>query len=239
MMLSLGTGCGGVSAGPPAPATTAARWPEADALLHRAPRWLGADAAFRVALGGDRSLWLFGDAFVATSAANVRAQSKMVRNTVAVQTGADPTTASITFHWGHASAAGSAPAPASFFADPDSTHWRWPQHGVRIGDKLVLFLNTITTATGGLGFTVAGWTMAIIDNPDDAPDQWMVRTVDPPPAAPPQVTVGAAVLADGDHVTALALREPGDHAAMLVRWPASSLAAGAGDGVERGLTDRS
>src|SRR5258708_19370285 len=96
MMVSLGTGCGGVAAGPPAPATTAARWPEADAIFHRDPRWLGADAAFTVALGGDRILWLFGDTFVATSAANVRAQSQMVRTTVPVQPPAHPPPAPIT-----------------------------------------------------------------------------------------------------------------------------------------------
>ena len=59
----------------------AAGWSQADALFHGNPKWLGSDAAYSVALGSNRTLWLFGDTFVATTASNVRAQSKMVRNT--------------------------------------------------------------------------------------------------------------------------------------------------------------
>ena len=71
---------------------------EADVLFHRDPRWLGADAALSVPLASGRTLWLFGDTFIAESNAHVRSESKMVSNTVAIQTGEDPRTASITFH---------------------------------------------------------------------------------------------------------------------------------------------
>src|SRR5262245_58918263 len=81
---------------------SAESWPEADQLFHSDPRWIGADAAYSVDLGGDRTLWLFGDSFVATSAANVRSESKLVRNSIAIQTGRDPETASIVFHWNDA-----------------------------------------------------------------------------------------------------------------------------------------
>src|SRR5262245_25248473 len=47
------------------PPIRAEAWPEADALFRQDPRWLGADAALTVDLGGDRVLWLFGDTFVA------------------------------------------------------------------------------------------------------------------------------------------------------------------------------
>ncbi|MEA2698994.1 MAG: hypothetical protein QOI66_3265, partial [Myxococcales bacterium] len=59
--------CGSGSMTPtPVIGVTAAAWPDADALFRRDPRWLGGDAAFSVALGGDRILWLFGDSFIAT-----------------------------------------------------------------------------------------------------------------------------------------------------------------------------
>jgi hypothetical protein len=94
--------------------TTRARaWPEADVLFHRDARWLGADAAYSVALGDARTLWLFGDTFVATSERNVRSESTMVRNTVAVQRGLDPVTASIEFTWGEAVGGG----PGSYVPD--------------------------------------------------------------------------------------------------------------------------
>jgi len=97
---------------PAPPRATGAPWASADALFHQEPRWLGADAAYSIDLGGDRSLWLFGDTFVATSTAFVRPASKMVHNTVAVQTGRDPLTAKIAFRW----RTGEDGAPASFFA---------------------------------------------------------------------------------------------------------------------------
>ena len=39
----------------------AVQWPQADALFHRDPRWLGSDAAFSVPLRDGRILWLFND----------------------------------------------------------------------------------------------------------------------------------------------------------------------------------
>ena len=76
---------------------TGASWPEADRLFHQDPLWLGADAAYSIDLGAGRSLWLFGDTFVATSAAAQRTASGMPRNTIGVQEGRDPTTATMHF----------------------------------------------------------------------------------------------------------------------------------------------
>src|SRR5271156_1316388 len=80
-------------------AQTAAPWLEADRLFHSGPHWLGADAAFSVDLGRGRVLWLFGDSFVASKLGQTRRQSRMARNTAAIQTGYDPSTASIKFYW--------------------------------------------------------------------------------------------------------------------------------------------
>src|SRR5688500_15600562 len=88
-----------------------ARWPEADALFRQEPRWLGGDAAYSIDLGGDRSLWLFGDSFIATSEALTRRESTMVRNSVAVMTGRNPLTATMQFAW-----TDGAP-PSSFFPE--------------------------------------------------------------------------------------------------------------------------
>src|SRR5262245_24479072 len=94
-------------------AMTAEPWTEADTLFRSDPRWLGADGALTIPLGGQRTLWLFGDTFVATSAANVRGESEMVRNTIALQTGLDPRSASMEFRW----AIGADGTPASFFSE--------------------------------------------------------------------------------------------------------------------------
>ncbi|HET6280341.1 MAG TPA: hypothetical protein VFH73_05230, partial [Polyangia bacterium] len=118
-LIALGIGaCGSAPAtSPTRPAVSAAAWPEAAELFHKEPRWLGADAAYSVPLGADRLLWLFGDTFIATSAANVRTESVMVRNTVAVQTGTDPVSAAITFHWRE-----TATGPKSFLPE-DGERW--------------------------------------------------------------------------------------------------------------------
>ncbi len=94
-------------------------WPEADALFHSEPRWLGSDATYGVELGGGRVLWLFGDSFITTSSAHVRSQSVLVRNSVTLQTGADPAHTAMAFAWGQ-DAAGK---PSAFFTAPVADTW--------------------------------------------------------------------------------------------------------------------
>ena len=207
-------------------------WPEADRLFRQDPRWLGADAAFSVPLGDDRILWLFGDTFVATSPAHVRAESTMVRNTVGVQRGAHPVTSPMTFHW-----RGTDVAPASFFAE-DGDRWYWPSHGVRLDRALVLFLQGVgSKPDDALGFEAEGWRAVIVDDASGEPPEWQLRLV-APAGAPPGIAVGAAVVDLGEHVLALAIREPGDHAGFLVRWRRGDLAAGALDAAEWWTVDR-
>jgi len=144
-------------------------WVEGEVLFHRDPRWLGADAALSIPLGDDRVLWLFGDTFVALSSANVRSESAMVRNSVAIQLGDDPRVASIAFSW-RKKADGS---PASFFPE-NGEHWYWPGHGIRLVEgPLVIFLYVMVPTPGeGLGFACTGYALAVIDDPDTPAAIW-------------------------------------------------------------------
>ena len=197
-------------------------FPEAEALFHQDPRWLGADAALSVPLGAGRTLWLFGDTFIATSDAHVRTESVLVRNTVAVQTGADPRTAAMTFHWRQESDA----SPASFFPERGQ-HWYWPGHGIRLAEgPLVIFLyKMVATSEQMFGFETEGYTIAVIDNPDAAADLWNLRMVDGPPL-PFDAVPATAVVQDGEYIVALAIRQEGTHAGALVRYPTHHLAQG-------------
>lgn len=207
-------------AGPTGFEVEARAWPEADALFHREPRWLGGDAAYTVPLGGDRVLWLFGDSFVATSDALVRSEARLVRNSIAVQDGLDPSTASIAFHWREDTA-----TPSSFFAE-DGERWLWPQHGAVIDGSLVIFLTILRPTPGvGFGFEADGSRIAVIDDPSGDPLRWSIM-IEEPPELPEGLVPGAAVIVEETHVVTLAIREPGDHAGFLVRWPRSALAAG-------------
>jgi hypothetical protein len=206
------------SSAAPSIAASAQAWPEADALFHQDPAWLGSDVACSVDLGGGRVLWLFGDTFVATSPANVRSQSAMVRNSVAIQTGYDPSRATIAFRWGT-----SAGAPASFFAGAGQD-WYWPGHGAMVGGQLVVFLSRIAPSSGGLGFQADGWSAVRVDDPTDDPASWRVTPLITP-AGTMGVTFGEAALVQGDQLYVFGAEDT-SHAVHVVRYPASAVAAG-------------
>jgi hypothetical protein len=196
---------------------------DADVLFHRDPRWLGADAALSVPLADNRTLWLFGDTFIAKSAKHQRSDSTMVSNTISIQTGADPRTAAISFHW-RTDGDGS---PAAFFANPQPNQKYWPGHGIRLREgPLVIFLYRVVSTPGhGLGFASAGYAIAVIDNPDAPVATWRPRITDVAPSAF-DAAPATAVVQDGEYIVAVAIRQQGTHAGALVRYPAASLAKG-------------
>ncbi|MCB9885672.1 MAG: DUF4185 domain-containing protein, partial [Planctomycetes bacterium] len=189
-------------------------WPAADALFHSDPRWLGGDAVYSVDLGGDRILWLFGDSFVALDAQRDRRRSVMVRNTLAVQRGRDPTRATIAFHWQTADDG----RPAAFFGD-DGDIGYWPLHGIRLPNgPLLLFQTRVRNTPGkGLGFAIEGWRLVRVDDPDRDPQQWRWREV-ATDARPRDGVIGTAVWRDEEHVVALGTRGNGPHCGFLARF---------------------
>lgn len=204
------------------PSPHAAPWPEADALFRRDPRWRGGDAAISIDLDGDRTLWLFGDSFVAVGdGAPSRARSVMVRNTIALQRGLDPRTAEIAFHW----KTGNDGTPGSFFPEQGDV-WLWPAHGIRLGRALTIFLHRMARdGEGAFGFRADGWVAVCIDDADADPSSWAPRALVVPETRAYGV-LGAAVIAEGDHVYAFGVREPGDQSIWLVRWTRSDFEAG-------------
>ncbi len=209
---------------PQGDAAPARAFPEGEALFRQDARWLGSDAALSVPLGPGRTLWLFGDTFLARpdQAAPARTGSTMVRNTVAVQEGLDPLRGKLTFHWRRAGDG----APAAFFPDQGARGF-WPGHGIRLAEgPLIVFLYGIVATPGqGLGFAGAGWALAVIENPDAAPEEWAPRVVDAAPSAFDAVPA-TAVVRDGPFVVALAIRQEGTHQGALVRYSAAALARG-------------
>src|SRR6185436_12027265 len=112
-------------------------------LFRQDGHWAGGDDAYSIDLGAGRVLWLFGDSFVDPSGKHSRKGegARMVSNTVAVQQGYDPSSASMTFAW----RTGGDGAPAAFFADREEFRY-WPGHGIRIRDRLFVFLMKVKAA---------------------------------------------------------------------------------------------
>ncbi|MFO0894914.1 MAG: DUF4185 domain-containing protein [Phycisphaerales bacterium] len=209
-------------------AAEAVPWPEAERLFHQDPSWLGSDAAYSIPLGDGRTLWLFGDTFVARAPGGTRRESVMVRNTVAVQHGPDPRSAKMEFAWGRRGDG----SPAAFFPDEGGRGY-WPGHGLRVEHgPLVVFLYAVVNTPGvGLGFAGDGWSLAVVQHPERPPAEWAPRIIRQQVPAWGAVPSTAVVL-QGEWVVCLAIGQEASHAGMLVRWPLAALAAGETRGAE-------
>jgi len=215
-----GPACAQESGSPP-PSFEAKPWKEADQLFRTDPRWLGGDGAYSIDLGRGRVLWLFGDSFIADRPGVKRSASHMVHNSIAIQTGYDPSKASLKFYWRIRNG-----KPAEFASDRGDA-WLWPSDGVRLGNKLLLFFTKVRADSrkDSLGFKNFGWTAFLVDNPDATPSAWVLHRLRAL-RNPWGVIVGAATLHAHGFVYVFGYSEPG-HDAYLLRLPAS--AAGAGD----------
>jgi hypothetical protein len=206
---------------PVVPCLEASPWTEADRLFRSDPRWLGADAAASVDLGGGRILWLFGNSWVDAEGRGARHHARRVPNTIAVQSGADPSTAAIRFHWGLTPDG----RPAGFLAGQGDEVLQ-PGSGVRLDDRLVLFLARLRKVKGS-GLEPVGWTAMLVSNPDADPAEWRMRMLDLP-VNPFSLRLGytAALRLDG-YVYALGAQHPlGSPPVYVARWPERSVRRG-------------
>lgn len=210
------------------PCFDAAAWPEADALFLGDDYWIGADGASSVDLGGGRTLWLFADTWIDPSGDRSRRSATLIRNSIAIQSGYDPAAADIDFYW----RAGAQGAPGAFFPGSNG-EWFWPGHGLRLGEVVVVFLNRMRPADGGLGFESAGWNPVLIHNPDDHPQQWRTQLLEMP-AERLGISPGfAGALQWEGFVYALGSADPvKTHPVYAVRWPVDAVRRGRFDAPE-------
>lgn len=209
----------GADAGTGCAVTNMQSWPEADALFQNDPAWIGSDAAYSVDLGAARVLWLFGDTFIAKDASRSRSNAWFIRNSVAIQAGYDPSSATATFAWQTGSSGAS-----SFFPE-SGANWFWPLGGIRLPTRLVLFLLEEEATTTGLGFQAVSTKVVFITNADADPSSWVVTDGNLPTFSFP-IAFGAAVASDGTFVYAFGDEEPGDHSVYVARFDAATLDSG-------------
>lgn len=200
-------------------AITAEPWLEANRLLRSNDHWLGGDGASSVDLGKGTLLWLFGDSFVNQGSSGGRQGAAIIRNSIAIQKGYDPSAASVNFYW-HTKDG----TPASFFAEWEN-YWYWPGDGIRIDDTLVIFLMEISESDNELGFDATGWEAVTIDNPDADPRNWNVRWIDAPANEFGVIVGSACVIRKDGYVYAFsACAKNGD--VYIIRWPEPSFIKG-------------
>ena len=137
-------------------------WILADQLFHQDYRWKGADGAYSIYLGDNRVLWLFADTYIAHKAPYERNRAcvSMIRNSIGIQNGSDPTNATMRFYWRTEDS-----LPSSFFPEKD-TLWYWPLDGIRLDQKLLIFMMELHVVDYGLGFEVCNHAAVLIENPD-------------------------------------------------------------------------
>ena len=183
------------------------------------PYWRGADGAATVALGTDKILWLFSDTFIDQDGTGKRSNArKMIRNSIALQ-GSDSITSEMHYYYG-----GTRKEPEDFFKLPGN-NWFWTGHGTSIDDKLVIFLIEETSTNTGIGFEAVGWHIAVVRNPGDNPEKWIIRYFKGPETF--GVIVGSsAVLQDENFVYAFGVKEPSTHETYLLRIEKEALVKG-------------
>lgn len=147
--------------------------PAYDELFRRDKGWTGADAAYSVALADDVTLWLYGDTWVGDIVDGKHKDATMVNNSIALQQGKDPSTASIKFFWRTTKEG----KPAAFVEPADGVGWFWIFDGIVAEEKLYLFLMQIvkTGQKGVFGFKQVGTWLAEINNPHDDPLAWRIK----------------------------------------------------------------
>jgi hypothetical protein len=147
--------------------------PAYDKLFTRTKGWTGADGAYSLPLDDDITLWLYSDTLIGDVIGRKHDNATMVNNTIALQRGKDPATASVKFFWGQTQDN----KPAAFIKPIDDTGWFWIFDGVIADGKLYIFLmQTIKTDEKEVfGFKNIGTWLGEVENPHDDPSTWRIR----------------------------------------------------------------
>jgi hypothetical protein len=78
----------------------------------------------------------------------------------------------------------------------------------------------------GLGFAGAGYRIVVVADPDPEPERWQMRWLEP--LAPAfDAVLASAVVVEGEHLVAVAIRGGGVHAGYLARFAVADLVRGA------------
>jgi hypothetical protein len=200
---------------------------EYEAPFQRKEGWTGADGAYSIPLDANRTLWLFGDTWVGKITDQGHAGSRMINNSVALQTGLEPNGASIRFLYRQDSNG----APASFWTPADGNGLFWPVSGARTEGGLYVLAARIEMVGGGVfGFAYRGTTLLHARSVTGEATDWRFSQAEVPHGqADPNDTLafGSAVLRDGSDLYVYGHRcargkELGGRTMVVARAPAGA-----------------
>ena len=181
--------------------------PDWDQRFQRTNGWIGADGNYSIQVAPERILWFFSDTLVGRIENGRRVDTKMINNSVGVQT-TMPDGPSIEFFHG----TNTKGEPAAIFIPDVPLNWYWLLGGVCIEGRVHLFLWEFTKSTdpGVFGFRNVGVTHAEIENPQDSPTEWKVTRRTLPfteVSTVQQVLFGSAVMQHGEFVYIYGVQE--------------------------------
>ena len=189
--------------------------------------WLGADDAYSIPLDGNRSIWLFGDTFVADSTATLRSQEKtMVHNSIGISTCRESSQCAMQYFWRKRRDPSRA---RGFFDTGVDNEWYWPLDGYRDGDVLYVSLLIVRTRPGAaasdaMGFEVLGTRWATVSNLSAPPLTWKITIT---PMTDRTLLPGITVFRDGKFLIfyAQAVKQQGQGYTVALRVPLDKLRA--------------
>jgi hypothetical protein len=204
--------------------------PQYEVLFSNEDGWTGADGAYSVALNQDTTIWFFGDTWIGQVKNGRHLNATLINNSVAIQQGKNPATATIDFYFGGAAEGG----PAALFQPADGRGWFWVFDAVMTQKGLYVFLIQTERTQGDavFDFKVIGTWLGHVDNPAEVPSKWRIGQTRMPWtefSASGAILWGSAVLKVDDVLFVYGTAEDGSGAVrakhmILARVPLSMLA---------------
>jgi hypothetical protein len=144
--------------------------PEWNQMFQRTNGWIGADVAYSVPLGSEKTLWIFGDSFIGRIQDGKRTSAKMIHSSIAVQGfGEEPQ-----FYY----PMDDRQRPESFIKSLGPRNYFWLSDGIRTDRGLYLFMQQVQWINNSAwGFKCVGSWLVSVENPDDEPALWKISTL--------------------------------------------------------------
>jgi hypothetical protein len=215
--------------GRPLPVVRVEPLPQYERLFSNEDGWTGADGAYTAALSESMTAWFFGDTWIGQVKNGRHVNATLIHNSVAIQQGKHPATATIRFYWNHAADG----RPAALFRPADGRGWFWVFDAVMTPKGLYAFLAQTVRTKGDavFDFKVIGTWLGHVENPTEMPLKWRIgQTPIPWAQSSTSGTVlwGSAVLQADGALYVYGTAEDGGSAAghkhmILARAPLSML----------------